>query len=64
MRAGIALGLAVGIAAETGVQHSFWVVLGTLSVLRSSALNTGQNIVRALAGTAVGFAVGGTASSP
>jgi uncharacterized membrane protein YccC len=59
IRAGIALGLAVGIAAESGVQHSFWVVLGTLSVLRSSALNTGQNILRALAGTAVGFAVGG-----
>ena len=28
----------------TGVQHSFWVVLGTLSVLRSNALSTGQNV--------------------
>ena len=35
----------------TGVQHSFWVVLGTLSVLRSNALSTGQNIVRGLLGT-------------
>ena len=30
----------------TGVQHAFWVVLGTLSVLRSNALNTGQNALR------------------
>ena len=33
----------------TGVQHSFWVVLGTLSVLRSNALSTGQNVVRGTA---------------
>jgi hypothetical protein len=47
------------VASETGVQHSFWVVLGTLSVLRSNALNTGQSVVRGLAGTAVGVVVGG-----
>ena len=41
-----------------GVQHSFWVVLGTLSVLRSNALSTGQNVVRGLVGTAAGFVVG------
>jgi hypothetical protein len=41
------------------VQHSFWVVLGTLSVLRSNALNTGQNVVRGLAGTVAGFIIGG-----
>ena len=58
VRAAIALALAVGIAAETGVQHSFWVVLGTLSVLRSSAFNTGQNIVRALSGTVGGVVIG------
>ena len=40
------------------MQHAFWVVLGTLSVLRSNALATGQNIVRGLAGTAIGFFVG------
>ena len=33
-------------------------MFGTLAVLRSSALNTGQNIVRALLGTAAGFIVG------
>ena len=43
--------LAVGVATELGVQHSFWAVLGTLSVLRSNALSTGQNVLRGLAGS-------------
>jgi uncharacterized membrane protein YccC len=55
-----AVGLAVGvyIAQRTGVQHGFWVVLGTLSVLRSNALGTGWSVLSALAGTAVGIVVG------
>ena len=44
LRGAVGLGLAVLVARLTGVQHSFWVVLGTLSVLRSNALNTGQNV--------------------
>src|SRR5207248_4522103 len=36
----------------------FWVVLGTLSVLRSNALGTGWSILSALAGTAVGIVLG------
>jgi len=59
VRAAVALALAVLIADVTGVQHSFWVVLGTLSVLRSSVLNTGQNAVRGLLGTFVGILIGG-----
>ncbi len=59
LRGAVALGLAVLIADLSSVQHGFWVVLGTLSVLRSNALGTGQNLVRALAGTTVGFIVGG-----
>ena len=59
VRGAIGLGLAVLIARVTGVQHSFWVVLGALSVLRSNALSTGQDIARALAGTVAGFVVGG-----
>jgi Fusaric acid resistance protein-like len=59
IRGAVGLGLAVLVANETGVQHSFWVILGTLSVLRSNALSTGQNIVRGLAGTVAGFVVGG-----
>ena len=54
--AGLALG--VYIAQRTGVEHGFWVVLGTLSVLRSNALGTGWSILSALAGTAVGIVVG------
>jgi uncharacterized membrane protein YccC len=55
-----AVGLAIGvyIAQRTGVEHGFWVVLGTLSVLRSNALGTGRSILSAVAGTAVGIVVG------
>jgi uncharacterized membrane protein YccC len=58
VRGGVALGAAVLVADLSGVQHSFWVVLATLSVLRSSALNTGQNVARGLAGTLIGFVIG------
>jgi uncharacterized membrane protein YccC len=58
VRGAVALAAAIFVANLTGVQHSFWVVLGTLSVLRSNALNTGQNVLRGLAGTVIGFAVG------
>jgi uncharacterized membrane protein YccC len=59
LRGGAALGLAVLIADLSSVQHAFWVAFGTLSVLRSNALSTGQNVVRALLGTTAGFVVGG-----
>jgi len=58
IRGAAGLGLAVLVARLTGVQHSFWVVLGALSVLRSNALSTGQDSLRALAGTVAGLAVG------
>jgi uncharacterized membrane protein YccC len=59
VRSACALAVAVLIATSLGVQHAFWVVFGVLSVLRSTALNTGQNALRALAGTVLGFIVGG-----
>jgi hypothetical protein len=59
LRGGAALGVAILIADLSSVQHGFWVAFGTLSVLRSNALSTGQNIVRALLGTTAGFVVGG-----
>ena len=62
VRGAIGLALAVLVANLAGVQHSFWVVLGTLSVLRSNALSTGQNVVRGLVGTAAGFVVGARAA--
>jgi uncharacterized membrane protein YccC len=58
VRGAAGLAVAVYIAQRTGLQHSFWVVLGTLSVLRSNALGTGSTIVSALAGTSVGIVVG------
>ena len=59
MRGAAGLGLAVLVAKLTGVQHSFWVVLGTLSVLRSNALNTRPKyVLRGLLGTTAGFIVG------
>jgi uncharacterized membrane protein YccC len=58
VRGAVGLGLAVLVADLTGVQHAFWVVLGTLSVLRSSALGTGQNVLRGLLGTTAGFVAG------
>lgn len=51
--------MAVLIARASGAQHGFWVVLGALSVLRSNALATGATALRALAGTIVGFVLGG-----
>ncbi len=58
LRGATALALAVAVVEATDVQHGFWVVLGTMSVLRSNALGTGANALRAVAGTVVGFAVG------
>ena len=57
-RGAAALAAAVAVADASGVQHGFWVVLGTLSVLRTSASSTGATALRALAGTAIGFIVG------
>ncbi|WP_084724790.1 FUSC family protein [Streptacidiphilus melanogenes] len=58
LRGAVGLGIAVFLADLTSLQHSFWVLLGTLSVLRSNALNTGENAVRAVLGTVVGSFVG------
>jgi uncharacterized membrane protein YccC len=58
VRGGAGLAVAVAVVETTDVEHGFWVVLGTLSVLRSNALGTGVSAVRAIGGTAVGFAVG------
>jgi uncharacterized membrane protein YccC len=58
VRGAAGLALAVGVAEVTDVQHGFWVVLGTLSVLRSNAHGTGATALRAVGGTAVGFVIG------
>jgi uncharacterized membrane protein YccC len=57
-RGAVALAAAVAVADLVHVQHGFWVVLGTLSVLRTNAASTGATAVRALVGTAAGFFIG------
>ncbi len=56
-RAGLALTIAVFVAQEMQLDHAFWVALGTLSVLRGTALATGQDAVRAAWGTGLGVGV-------
>ncbi|KRD05440.1 fusaric acid resistance protein [Mycobacterium sp. Root265] len=58
LRTGLGLALAVAVTHVFPVEHGFWVVLGALSVLRSSALTTGTRVLRAVAGTALGFGLG------
>jgi uncharacterized membrane protein YccC len=59
VRGAAGLALAVLVAKLTNAQNGFWVVLGTISVLRSSALATGTTVVEALTGTVIGIVVGG-----
>ncbi|MDX1885227.1 FUSC family protein [Mycolicibacterium sp. 120270] len=58
LRTGAGLALAVAVTHLFPVEHGFWVVLGALSVLRSSALTTGTNVLRAVLGTSIGFVLG------
>ena len=58
LRTGFGLAAAVTVTHVFPVQHGFWVVLGAMSVLRSSALTTGTRVLRAVGGTAIGFVLG------
>ncbi len=58
LRTGLGLALAVGVTYLFPVQNGLWVVLGAMSVLRSSALTTGARVVRAITGTVIGFGLG------
>ncbi|MDT5180691.1 MAG: hypothetical protein QOJ95_4889, partial [Mycobacterium sp.] len=58
IRTGLGLALAVAVTHVFPVQHGFWVVLGAMSVLRSSALTTGTRVLRAVGGTTIGFVLG------
>jgi hypothetical protein len=59
IRGAIGLAAAVLVIETLTVQHGFWIVLATLSVLRSTALGTGSTVLQALAGTVAGIAAGG-----
>jgi uncharacterized membrane protein YccC len=58
VRGAVGVAAAVAVADLSNVQHGFWVVLGTLSMLRTNAASTGSTALRALAGTAAGFFIG------
>jgi Fusaric acid resistance protein-like len=58
LRGSVALAAAVLVADVSGVQHAFWVVLGTMSVLRTNATTTESTALRALGGTVIGFVIG------
>ncbi|MGV0661175.1 FUSC family protein, partial [Mycolicibacterium pulveris] len=58
VRTGLGLALAVAVTHVLPLEHGFWVVLGAMSVLRSSALTTGTRVVRAVTGTGIGFILG------
>ena len=58
VRTGMSLAVAFGVTLVLPIQNAPWVVLGALSVLRSSALTTGATAVRAVTGTVIGFAIG------
>jgi uncharacterized membrane protein YccC len=58
VRTGIAVGLGVLAADLVNLEHGFWVVLGTVSVLRLDARATQRVVARAFAGTVIGFALG------
>ncbi len=64
LRTGSALALAVLVTKLLPIQNGPWIVLGALSVLRSSVLTTGSTAVRAVAGTAVGIAIGAAVIGP
>jgi uncharacterized membrane protein YccC len=61
MRTGIVLAIAVYLADVVAdslhVTHKFWVVLGALSVLRTSATGTASTGLQAAVGTIVGFVI-------
>lgn len=59
LRVGVGLALAVLLARLLGLSHAFWVVLGTLQVLRTTALGTGRTTIQALVGNVIGVAIGG-----
>ena len=57
LRGAAALSAALVVADLVHAEHGFWVVLGTLTVLKSSAMRTGITAIQAIAGVVLGFGV-------
>lgn len=58
LRMGIGLAVAVALTHLHLLDRGFWVVVGTMLVLSSSALSTRTKVVQAVVGTALGIALG------
>jgi len=59
VRLALGLGLARVVAGELDTSHGFWVLLATLTLMRTSVLTTGAAVWPALVGTALGVAAAG-----
>jgi uncharacterized membrane protein YccC len=59
LRMGAGLALAVAVTHLHLFERGFWVVVGTMLVLSSSALSTRTRVVQAVVGTALGIVLGG-----
>jgi uncharacterized membrane protein YccC len=57
LRTGLGVAVAVFVARSLEVHFAFWVVLGTLSALRSNVSATGRSALLALGGTALGVLI-------
>jgi uncharacterized membrane protein YccC len=58
LRLALALSLARLIGGLLQVEHAFWVLFATLSVMRTSAITTSATAVQAVTGTLIGVGVG------
>jgi Fusaric acid resistance protein-like len=59
LRTGVGLALAVAVTHLHLVEHGFWVVVGTMVVLSSSALSTRTRVAQSVVGTTLGIILGG-----
>lgn len=58
LRLAVALSLARLLGGLLQVENAFWVLFATLTVMRTSAIKTGNTALQAVLGTVIGFAVG------
>lgn len=58
LRVGIGVAVALGVVQWTGVERGYWVVLGTLSVLRMDLRGTGKSAWQVIQGQLIGFVCG------
>ncbi len=58
LRSAVAVAVAVAVVALINAPVGFWVVLGAVTALRSSAMGTGKTVLQAMAGTILGLIIG------